>query len=254
MSNRLAGKVVGTGNSSVSGESMEKSSAELAMASVKLIGVSASPFVNRVQIALNLKSINYEFLQETFGTKSELLLKSNPVHKKVPVFIHDDKLICESLIIVQYINELWTSGPSILPSDPYDRAIARFWGAYIDDKCFPSLMELLKAKGEEERLAAVDKLAAMLVLLEEYFINCSSTTGNGNFFGGDSIGYVDIALGCFLGWFKASEKLFDVKVLDIAKTPRLVEWAERFYSDEAVKNVIPETEKLMEFAKRNLMK
>ncbi|KAI8016006.1 Glutathione S-transferase U17 [Camellia lanceoleosa] len=94
---------------------------------------------------------------------------------------------------------------------------------FLFSQCFPSLVELLKAKGEEERLAAVDKLAAMLVLLEEYFINCSSTKGNGNFFGGDGIGYVDIALGCFLGWFKASEKLFDVKVLDIAKTPRLVE-------------------------------
>ncbi|KAI8022540.1 Glutathione S-transferase U17 [Camellia lanceoleosa] len=73
--------------------------------------------------------------------------------------------------------------------------------------------------------------------------------GNGNFFGGDSIGYVDIALGCFLGWFKAREKMFDVKVLDITKTPRLVEWADRFSSDDAVKDVIPETEKLLEFAK-----
>ncbi|KAL7260661.1 hypothetical protein ACSBR1_006348 [Camellia fascicularis] len=126
---------------------------------------------------------------------------------------------------------------------------------FLFSQCFPSLVELRKAKGEEKRLAAVDKLVAMLVLLEEYFINCSSTKGNGNFFGGDGIGYVDIALGCFLGWFKASEKLFDVMVLDIAKTPRLVEWAERFFcSDDAVKNVIPETEKLMEFAKRNLMK
>ncbi|GMP58662.1 hypothetical protein CsSME_00022250 [Camellia sinensis var. sinensis] len=234
------------------------------MASVKLIGGyspkenehavgSPSPFVNRVQIALNLKSINYEFLPETFGSKSELLLKSNPVNKKIPVLIHHNKPICESLIIVQYIDELWTFGPSILPSDPYDRAIERFWGAYIDDKCFPLLTEILKAKGEEERLAAIDKLVATLLLLEEYFINCSSE-GNGNFFGGDSIGYVDVALGCFLGWFKALEKMFDAKVLDITTMPRLAKWAERFCSDDAVKNVIPEIEKLSEFAKINLMK
>ncbi|CAL5333047.1 unnamed protein product [Camellia sinensis] len=209
---------------------------------------SPSAFVNRVQIALNLKSIDYEFLPETFGSKSELLLKSNPVNKKIPVLIHHDKPIYESLIIVQYIDELWTSGPSILPSDSYDRAIARFWRAYIDDK-----VEIRKAKGEEERLEAVDKLVAMLMLLEKYFINCRSE-GNGNFFSGDSIGYVDIALGCFLGWFKAREKMYDVKVLDIAKTPHLVEWAERFCSDDAVKDVIPETEKLLEFAKVNLMK
>ena len=107
---------------------------KLAMASVKLIGGRPSPFVNRVQIALNLKSVDYDFLEERPGSKSELLLKSNPVHKKIPVLIHNDEPICESLIIVQYIDEVWASGSSILPSDPYDRAIARFWGAYIDDK------------------------------------------------------------------------------------------------------------------------
>lgn len=102
---------------------------------VKLIGSWASVFVMRARIALNLKSISYEFLQETFGSKSELLLKSNPVHKKMPVLIHADKPVCESNIIVQYIDEAWSSyGPSILPSQPYDRAIARFWAAYVDDK------------------------------------------------------------------------------------------------------------------------
>ena len=101
---------------------------------VKLLGVWASPFVMRARISLNIKSVNYEFLEETVGSKSELLLQSNPVHKKVPVLIHGDKPICESLVIVQYIDEVWTSGPSILSSDHYDRAIQRFWAAYLDDK------------------------------------------------------------------------------------------------------------------------
>ncbi|KAG2267808.1 hypothetical protein Bca52824_062363 [Brassica carinata] len=89
----------------------------------------------RPRIALNLKSVPYEFLQETFGSKSELLLKSNPVHKKIPVLLHADKPVCESNIIVEYVDETWSaSGPSMLPSNPYDRAIARFWATYIDEK------------------------------------------------------------------------------------------------------------------------
>ncbi|XP_057485130.1 glutathione S-transferase U18-like [Actinidia eriantha] len=221
------------------------------MASVKLIGGRPSPFVNRVQIALNLKSVDYDFLEETFGSKSELLLKSNPVHKKIPVLIHNDKPICESLIIVQYIDEVWASGPSILPSDPYNRAIARFWGAYIDDKCFPLLGALRTAQGEQEKLAAVDQFVEMLILLEEVFVKCSEGKG---LFGGDKIGYLDIALGGFLGWFKAVVELYDVKLLDEAKTPGLVGWAERFCSDDAVKDVIPKTEELLEFAKQFLLK
>lgn len=85
-------------------------------------------------IALNLKSVEYELIEETFVPKSELLLKLNPVFKKIPVLIHNDKPISESLITVQYINDVWTSGPSIVPANPYDRAIASFWSCYIDDQ------------------------------------------------------------------------------------------------------------------------
>lgn len=106
----------------------------MAASDVKLLGRCASPYVNRVQIALNVKSINYEYLEENLGSKSLLLLKTNPIHKKVPVLIHNDKSISESLVIIQYIDEVWTNGPCILPSDPYDRAEARFWAAYIDHK------------------------------------------------------------------------------------------------------------------------
>ncbi|PHU02678.1 putative glutathione S-transferase GSTU6 [Capsicum chinense] len=102
--------------------------------SVKLLGVWASPYVNWVELALKIKSIESEFIQENMLNKSELLLKSNPVYKKIPVLFHDEKPICKSLVILQHIDEAWPSGPSILPSDPYDRAIAWFWASYIDEK------------------------------------------------------------------------------------------------------------------------
>ncbi|KAF8110016.1 hypothetical protein N665_0088s0031 [Sinapis alba] len=215
---------------------------------VKIIGAWASPFVMRPRIALNLKSVPYEFLQETFGSKSELLLKSNPVHKKIPVLIHADKPVCESNIIVEYVDETWsTSGPSILPSNPYDRAIARFWAAYIDEKWFPSLKSIPKAEGEEEKKALLAQVEEGTVLLEKAFIDCSKGKP---FFNGEHIGYLDIAFGCFLGWLRVTELAAGYKLLDEAKTPSLSKWAEQFCNDPAVKPVMPETATLAEFAKK----
>ncbi|KAF0929939.1 hypothetical protein E2562_027069, partial [Oryza meyeriana var. granulata] len=102
---------------------------------LKLLGTWMSPFVIRVRLALSLKGLSYEYIEQNIRDKSELLVVSNPVHKKVPVLIHDGKPICESEIIVQYIDEAFPgAGAGFLPSDPYERAVARFWVSYIDDK------------------------------------------------------------------------------------------------------------------------
>ncbi|CAN0924133.1 Glutathione S-transferase U17 [Linum grandiflorum] len=214
---------------------------------VKLIGAWPSPFVMRPRIALNIKSVEYDFLEEQFGSKSELLLKSNPIHKKIPVLLHKDRPICESSIIVQYIDEVWSSsGPSILPSDPYDRAIARFWAAYIDENWFPNVRLAPLAPTEEAKNKAVSQLIEGLALLEQAYKDISKGK---DFFGGDRIGFLDIALGSMLSWMRGLQVMMGVKLLDEEKTPGLVKWSEKFAADPAVKDVLPETEKIVQFAK-----
>jgi glutathione S-transferase len=101
---------------------------------LKLLGMWTSPFALRVKLALSFKGLSYEYAEEDLSNKSELLLSSNPVHKKVPVLIHNGKPICESQVILQYLDEAFPdAGATLLPADPHERAVARFWAAFCDD-------------------------------------------------------------------------------------------------------------------------
>ncbi|KAJ1296503.1 hypothetical protein BS78_01G305900 [Paspalum vaginatum] len=215
---------------------------------LKLLGLVASPFVQRVRIALTMKGVSYEYVEEEHlpFSKSELLLTSNPVHKKVPVLIHNGKPLCESLIIVQYVDELFAGRP-ILPADPYERATARFWAAYIDDKLYPALVGILKAATEEERAEKAKEMFAVMERIEEAFSKCS---GGNAFFGGDSIGFLDIALGCWLFWFEALRRMYGVEIVGTSRTPLLAAWAERFAETAEAKEVLPEADDAVQYAKK----
>ena len=67
-------------------------------------------------------------------SKSPDLLKYNPIQKKVPVLLHNGIPICESLIILEYIDETWKETVPFLPQDPIDRATARFWAKFSDEQ------------------------------------------------------------------------------------------------------------------------
>ncbi|KAI3463745.1 hypothetical protein Pfo_020408 [Paulownia fortunei] len=124
------------------------------MGEVKLLGTHSSFPCARIIWALKLKGVPYEFVEEDLLNKSSLLLKMNPVHKKVPVLIHDSKTVAESLIILEYVDETWKTNP-LLPEDPYDRAVARFWAKFVDEKCVPSAWEAMRSGGKEKEVAIV---------------------------------------------------------------------------------------------------
>ncbi|KAL6844953.1 hypothetical protein ACP4OV_025612 [Aristida adscensionis] len=213
---------------------------------LKLIGMWASSFALRARLALSLKGLSYEYMEEDLSNKSDLLLGSNPVHKKVPVLIHNGKPVCESQIIVQYIDEAFAgTGLPLLPADPYERAIARFWGAFVDDKLVASWVQASWGKTDEEKAEGVRQMLAAVEALEGALEESSKGRP---FFGGDSAGYVDVVLGSLLADARAAEARRGFRLLDASRTPLLASWARRFADLEAVRAVMPDVDRMVDYA------
>lgn len=204
---------------------------------VILLDFWPSPFGMRVRIALNEKGVEYEYREENLGNKSELLLKMNPVHKKIPVLVHNDKPVCESLIMVQYIDEVWNDKNPLLPSDPYQRAQARFWADFVDKKIYETSRKIWTTKGEEQETAKKEFIEHFTVLEQEL--------GDKPYFGGDTFGFVDVTLIPFYSWFYAFETEGNFKIQD--SNPKIIEWAKRCTLRESVAKALPDDKKIHEF-------
>ncbi|XWS34927.1 hypothetical protein CRYUN_Cryun21dG0079400 [Craigia yunnanensis] len=112
-----------------------------------------------------------------------------------------------------------------------------------------SLKAVGLAQGEDAIKAAVTQVEEVLVRLEEALGKCSKGKP---FFGGDQLGYLDIAFGGYLPWLRFGEKMIGFNLFSEVKTPALLDCADRFCSDSSVKDLMPGTEKLQEFAKMKI--
>ncbi|KAJ4725699.1 putative Glutathione s-transferase [Melia azedarach] len=201
---------------------------------VKLYGRWSSPFSRRVELALKLKGIPYEYIEENLSNKSPELLIYNPVHKKVPVLVHNGKPIAESLVILEYIDETWKNNP-ILPHDLYQRATTRFWAKFIDEKILPTAWKINFCEGKERELV-IEEVSQLTKFLE-------NELHGKDFFGGETVGYVDIVANVIAFWFTVTQKIVGVEVYNEENFPALFKWISKLQNIDVVDECQPPREK-----------
>lgn len=90
---------------------------------MKIYGVSLSPYVRKVKMALNEKGIAYDMVPTSTTEALTELHTLNP-RGEVPTLVDGDVIIGDSTIALQYIEETYPD-PPLLPAAPAARARAR---------------------------------------------------------------------------------------------------------------------------------
>nr|GMD40141.1 probable glutathione S-transferase [Ipomoea batatas] len=191
------------------------------MAEVKVLGRWSSPFSARVEIALKLKGVEYEFIQQDLSNKSPLLLKSNPVHKQIPVLLHNGNPIAESLVIVEYIDDTFAQ-----------RSLRESCGSFLG--------KVHRRKGEELEKVK-EEVGELLKVLD-------NELKKKKFLGGETMGFADIAANFVAVWVGALEEIMEVELgLTEEKFPHLCRWKQDFLNCDVIKETLPSKDKLVAY-------
>lgn len=185
----------------------------------RLISFDLCPFVQRSQVMLREKGVEFELEYIDLSDKPDWFLELSPSGKVPTLEVTTDDgervVLFESLVINEYLEET-TDGPPMFPSDPLARARARAWiefsTALLRD-CFK-----LTAAEDEEALAPV------LARVREKLDRLERELGDGPYFLGADLSLVDAAFVPALQRFKFADELYPEMRLFGDARPRVTRW------------------------------
>jgi glutathione S-transferase len=124
------------------------------------------PFANSFKVLLCLAEKRLTFVSHRLGGSkfeqySPEFLAINPLGQ-VPVLVHDGRVLTESSVINEYLDEVFPQVP-LRPREPYERARMRIWSKFVDEYFCPALT-VIGAHGARHyaRKIPTDELASVL--------------------------------------------------------------------------------------------
>ncbi|KDQ53770.1 hypothetical protein JAAARDRAFT_197211 [Jaapia argillacea MUCL 33604] len=143
---------------------------------ITLYTAKASPFAQRVELALEESGAKYETFQVDLRNKPEWYApKVNPA-SKVPAIAYggppvppsqpspESTKLAESLILLEFVADLFPTS-HLLPKSPVQRAKARFFIDAVSTKFLPKFLGFVvrgKAEGGEALYKAIEELQALI--------------------------------------------------------------------------------------------
>lgn len=202
----------------------------------KLHGVSGSPFVRKVRVALAEKGIDYEHVMVMpFGQTPEYLAMS-PLGK-IPCYEDQGQAIPDSSVIIDYLEHVHPE-PALYPKEPLERAKALFLEEYCDTRANEALLTIFRERfvkpnflqQETDEEAVRQSLEEEVPQVLDYL---QAQIGDKPFLVGGQFSIADIAAASpFVNFAMGGGEV------DAARWPQLAEYIARIHARPSFKSVI----------------
>jgi glutathione S-transferase len=202
-----------------------------------LHGVSLSPFVRKVRVAMAEKSIEYELVPVMpFGQTDEYRAKS-PLGK-VPCYEDGDFTLPDSSAIIAYLERVHPE-PALYPSDPREFGRALWYEEYSDTKLTDTLAPVFFERFVQKNVFGKDSDEELVAKkLEEaipLFDYLEAEVGERSFIAGSQLSVADIALGSiFVTLGHGGERV------DATRWPKLAGYIDGLHARPSFKAIIEE--------------
>jgi len=191
------------------------------MSKPRLISFKVCPFVQRSVILLKEKGVDYDIEFIDVYDPPAWFVELSPTGK-VPVLQVGDKVLFESAVISEYLDEVYP--PSLHPADPLEKAQNRAWIEYTTPM-YTGTFNLLMAKTDEDVEAAKQDIIKNLKGLQQ-------AKQNQPWFNGDDFSLVDIAAAPFFVRVEFFKKYCSLDLLEGFAS--MQEWSDRLLARQTV--------------------
>lgn len=164
-------------------------------AALQLYTFKLCPFAHRVRLALAEKGIASEAIEVDLKNKPAEFARLSP-SGRVPLLLHGQTKLWESAIINEYLDEAFPD-PPLMPASESDRALARIWVKFVDERLYASTHGFIFARDVQARQRLAAEIIESIVFLEDEVMAKHSRSGPYIF--GAQFTLADIAL---YPWFE----------------------------------------------------
>ncbi|XP_070566434.1 glutathione S-transferase omega-1-like [Ptychodera flava] len=196
---------------------------------IRLYSMRFCPFAQRSRLVLAAKRIPFEVVNCNLQKKPEWLLERNP-KGQVPVLEHDGKILYESMIVNDYLDQVFPGEKTLNPSDPFRKAKDGILLDFFSYQIGRNFHKVVTSHGKEEE--AIEAVMIGIKKMEEQLQKRGT-----DFFGGKEPGMVDYNL---WPWFERLKHMEGEKKMNVFgdESSPLNAYIERMLSDEAVKTTL----------------